>query len=447
RLVLRAMLESFGFLVEEASSGGEALARIEAAEARGTPFELLLIDWRMPGLDGVATLSALGGDPSVRHPPSVIMVTAHGREEALEASAGLPVAGVLAKPTTPSSLFDTIILALTGQRRQGRAVQRDAQTQEAAAALAGARVLLVEDNAVNQELARELLARHGIQVEVANDGAEALARLADEAFDGVLMDCQMPVMDGYTATRRLREQPRLRDLPVIAMTANAMAGDREKVLAAGMNDHIPKPINVEQMLKTMARWIKPAAPRLVQASPVSPLSTQTGRASCGQAPSGERTPRRQPPLTAIQRPRRGWRRGHRPWHHRRHRPKRRPQHRPVWRRLEPPPPQPRRSTTGRRCRASTSRPGWRGWKGIWTSIAGCCGASRWIRPGSRAPSAPLGAVGNGRRPRGWPTPSRAWPAISAPMPCRRPPAAWKWLPWSNRPSRRMRPCCKPCYRR
>ncbi len=288
RQVLRAMLESFGFLVEEASSGGEALARIEAAEARGTPFELLLIDWRMPGLYGVATLSALGGDSSVRHPPSVIMVTAHGREEALEASAGLPVAGVLTKPTTPSSLFDTIILALTGQRRQGRAVQRDAQTQEAAAALAGARVLLVEDNAVNQELARELLARHGIQVEVANDGAEALARLADEAFDGVLMDCQMPVMDGYTATRRLREQPRFRDLPVIAMTANAMAGDREKVLAAGMNDHIPKPINVEQMLKTMARWIKPAAPRLVQASPVSPLSTQTGRASCGQAPSGER---------------------------------------------------------------------------------------------------------------------------------------------------------------
>ena len=289
RQVLRAMLESFGFLVEEASSGGEALARIEAAEARGTPFELLLIDWRMPGLDGVATLSALGGDSSVRHPPSVIMVTAHGREEALEASAGLPVAGVLTKPTTPSSLFDTIILALTGQRRQGRAVQRDAQTQEAAAALAGARVLLVEDNAVNQELARELLARHGIQVEVANDGAEALARLADEAFDGVLMDCQMPVMDGYTATRRLREQPRFRDLPVIAMTANAMAGDREKVLAAGMNDHIPKPINVDQMLKTMARWIKPAqpAPASVLASTSAPArgvaATATSAMTAGSA--------------------------------------------------------------------------------------------------------------------------------------------------------------------
>ena len=260
RQVLMAMLESFGFLVAEAASGEEAIARLEAAEAQGIPFELLLIDWRMPGLDGVATLRALGRDPSLTHPPTMIMVTAYGREEAMEASADLTIAGVLTKPTTPSSLFDTIILALTGQRRRGRSVQRDAQTQEASAALAGARVLLVEDNAVNQELARELLVRHGIQVEVANDGAEALARLTAEAFDGVLMDCQMPVMDGYTASRRLREDPRFRDLPVIAMTANAMAGDREKVLAAGMNDHIPKPINVEQMLKTMARWIKPARP-------------------------------------------------------------------------------------------------------------------------------------------------------------------------------------------
>ncbi len=279
RQVLRSMLESFGFLVADAASGAQAIARIEAAEAEGTPFELLLIDWRMPGLDGVATLRALGTDPALRHPPTVIMVTAHGREEALEASAGLTVAGVLTKPTTPSSLFDTIILALTGQRRHGRAVQRDALTQEAGAALAGVRVLLVEDNAVNQELARELLVRHGIQVEVANDGAEALARLAAEAFDGVLMDCQMPVMDGYTATRRLRQDPRFRDLPVIAMTANAMAGDREKVLAAGMNDHIPKPINVEQMLRTMARWIRPARPAAVPAAPLAAASVPTATSS------------------------------------------------------------------------------------------------------------------------------------------------------------------------
>jgi len=279
RQIMRTMLESFGFQVEESASGEAAIARLEEAETQGAPFELLLIDWRMPGLDGIATLRRLAEERMLRRPPTIIMVTAYGREEALQASVGLTIAGVLSKPTTPSSLFDTIIYALTGQRRSGRALQHDAQTQEAAATLTGARVLLVEDNVVNQELARELLIRHAMEVEVANNGAEALERLSKEAFDGVLMDCQMPVMDGYTATRRLRADPRFQHLPVIAMTANAMAGDREKVLAAGMNDHIPKPINLDQMLKTMALWIKPARPRPALAPGASPrvaAAVQTG---------------------------------------------------------------------------------------------------------------------------------------------------------------------------
>jgi signal transduction histidine kinase/DNA-binding NarL/FixJ family response regulator len=127
------------------------------------------------------------------------------------------------------------------------------------AALAGARVLLVEDNSLNQELACELLSRAGIVVSLAADGRQALALLARERFDGVLMDCQMPVMDGYEATRELRRNPALQDLPVIAMTANAMAGDRDKVLAAGMNDHIAKPIRVDYLFATLARWVRPAA--------------------------------------------------------------------------------------------------------------------------------------------------------------------------------------------
>ena len=279
RQVLRAMLESFGFLVTDSASGEEALALLRGAEEDGAPFELLLIDWRMPGLDGIATLRQMRQTASLHHPPAVIMVTAYGREDVQLASQGLAIASVLTKPTTPSSLFDTIILVLTGQRRRGRTVRRDEETQQAATALAGARVLLVEDNVVNQELARELLIRYGIEVDVANNGEEALARLATKGFDGVLMDCQMPVMDGYTATRRLREDPAFQDLPVIAMTANAMAGDREKVLAAGMNDHIPKPINLDQMLKTMALWIKPARPRPALAPGASPrvaAAVQTG---------------------------------------------------------------------------------------------------------------------------------------------------------------------------
>ena len=123
--------------------------------------------------------------------------------------------------------------------------------------LSGTRILLVEDNAFNQELALDVLSRAGIVVSVAANGQEALDMLARQRFDGVLMDCQMPVMDGYAATRALREQPQWRDLPVIAMTANAMVGDRDKALAAGMNDHIAKPIKVEDVFATLARWVRP----------------------------------------------------------------------------------------------------------------------------------------------------------------------------------------------
>jgi len=123
--------------------------------------------------------------------------------------------------------------------------------------LKGARVLLVEDNEFNREMMLLLLTDEGIVASVATDGREALEMLSRERFDGVLMDCQMPVMDGFAATRALRERPELRELPVIAMTAEALAGDREKALAAGMNDYISKPIDVDVVLATLARWIRP----------------------------------------------------------------------------------------------------------------------------------------------------------------------------------------------
>jgi PAS domain S-box-containing protein len=126
--------------------------------------------------------------------------------------------------------------------------------------LRGAHLLLVEDNAVNREIASEVLRRAGVRVSMAHDGREALVMLERERYDGVLMDCQMPDMDGYEATRQIRDQPKWRDLPVIAMTANALVGDREKVLAAGMNDHIAKPLQIDDMFATLARWIRPQAP-------------------------------------------------------------------------------------------------------------------------------------------------------------------------------------------
>jgi len=188
------------------------------------------------------------------------MATAFGREEVRQrlGERRLKVGALLTKPVTPSTLLDACATALgRAPLVSTRSARREEALVDHRAALAGARVLLVEDNVFNQELAVDLLRRAGVAVSVAGDGQQALDVLACERFDAVLMDCQMPVMDGYAATRALRLQPALRTLPVIAMTANAMVGDREAVLAAGMNDHIAKPIVIDEMFATLAKWVKP----------------------------------------------------------------------------------------------------------------------------------------------------------------------------------------------
>ncbi|MDR7151722.1 signal transduction histidine kinase/DNA-binding response OmpR family regulator/HPt (histidine-containing phosphotransfer) domain-containing protein [Hydrogenophaga palleronii] len=261
REVLVAMCQALGLQADAVASGEEALARVAQADTDDAPYQLLLLDWRMPGMDGVACAQALAARPDLRHPaPVVLMATAFGRDALRQrlAERELRVGALLAKPATPSTLLDACAAALghappAPARRGRRAAARLAHRQ----ALAGVHVLLVEDNAINQELAVDLLSRAGIVVRVAGNGKEALDVLARERFDAVLMDCQMPVMDGFEATRALRRQPALQALPVIAMTANAMAGDREAVLAAGMNDHIAKPIVVDAMFDTLARWVTP----------------------------------------------------------------------------------------------------------------------------------------------------------------------------------------------
>jgi signal transduction histidine kinase/CheY-like chemotaxis protein/ligand-binding sensor domain-containing protein len=282
REVLRTLTTAFGLQAETASDGAVALQMLAQADAQDQPFKLLLLDWHMPGLDGIACLERLG-HAAVRHaPPTVLMVTAFGRDEAERqlANRGLRVAGLLAKPVTPSGLLDACADALGHSRaRPSRMEQRHELLQARQAGLAGARILLVEDNPVNQELARELLNRAGIVVNIAGDGREALAILGRERFDAVLMDCQMPVMDGYEATRALRERPELKDLPVIAMTANAMAGDRQKVLEAGMNDHVAKPIRIDDLFATLARWVRPALPAPAPEAPPPSLDMRAGVAA------------------------------------------------------------------------------------------------------------------------------------------------------------------------
>jgi len=260
REILSTMLASFGLRVDQVGSGETALIQLEQSN-NNAPYKLVLMDWKMPGMDGIETTKAIQANTNLTEIPTVIMVTAYGREEAHHAAQDIHISGFLTKPVTPSTLLDAIMMAMgyeVSQKQRSSHYLNDAQS--VIAKLHGAHVLLVEDNEMNQELAIELLNSNGVTVVLAKDGQEALNILGQEDFDGVLMDCQMPVMDGYTATRKLRSQERFKDLPILAMTANAMADERGKVLESGMNDHITKPINVAEMFKTMSKWITPANP-------------------------------------------------------------------------------------------------------------------------------------------------------------------------------------------
>ncbi|MES2185144.1 MAG: response regulator [Pseudomonadota bacterium] len=274
RDILGAMGRSYGLEVEVARSGQQALELLEVTRNEGRPFGLVLMDWKMPGMDGIETTRRMQ-EQLQRDMPSVIMVTAYGREEAVGAAqtTGVRIASVLTKPVTASTLLEAVGSALgTSLVPQSRAHQKAGHQGEAMAQLAGSRLLLVEDNELNQELALELLRNAGAEVVLAADGQQALDTLArDSAFDAVLMDCQMPVMDGYTATREIRRQPAFAKLPIIAMTANAMAGDREKVLECGMQDHIAKPLDVGAMFATLAQWMRPAAAQAAPAALPAPV--------------------------------------------------------------------------------------------------------------------------------------------------------------------------------
>lgn len=272
RDVMATLCRGIGLDTEVAAGADEAL---EMLEHDGSSYGLLLMDWKMPGMDGVQLAEEIRRRWP-RRSVRLILVTALGRDDVATQSAGRQFEAVLHKPVTPSSLLDAVSQAY-GRRQP---VSRPDGADEAvagSAALAGARVLLVEDNELNQELAVDLLERAGIEVKVAGDGRQALDLLgADSRFDAVLMDCQMPVMDGYTATRELRALPGLERLPVIAMTASVLETDRERMRASGMNDCIPKPLDVPQMFATLARWIAPRAGAPSVMPPAAGVSGEPG---------------------------------------------------------------------------------------------------------------------------------------------------------------------------
>jgi CheY-like chemotaxis protein/HPt (histidine-containing phosphotransfer) domain-containing protein len=248
--VLADMLEQHGIQVTGVRSGEEALSLLARAREEGQPFDLVLIDWRMPGMDG-PTLCRHIHDLPGGEPEPILMVTAYDVDELAEHLAQLPICRVLAKPVTPADMRDALHQAFA----PGIKVPVGIDPGETLAGVRGADILLVEDNPLNQQVAMDLLARWDMRVSLAEDGAQAVAMVARHRFDLVLMDVQMPGMDGYAATRAIRANPANAHLPILAMTAHALDSDRQRCRDAGMNDHVTKPVILEDLAAALRRWL------------------------------------------------------------------------------------------------------------------------------------------------------------------------------------------------
>ena len=257
RQILEEMLQSLSFEVDAVPSGAEGIERIRQAE-QSQPCRLVLTDWKMPGMDGIETALKIRGMTDLAQQPKIVLVTACAQDEALEQVQKNRLDGLLVKPVSPSSLFDAIMQAFgKGEDRRMAKTSQANKEADMARPIRGARILLVEDNEINQQIADEILTGAGLRVSIANNGKEAVQAVTEGAFDAVLMDIQMPVMDGYIATREIRKDDRFKDLPVIAMTASAMVQDRENAIEAGMNDHVSKPIDIDELFSTLLKWVHP----------------------------------------------------------------------------------------------------------------------------------------------------------------------------------------------
>ena len=272
-LIMKNYLESFSFDVSVASNGRDALSTVRKANKEGRPFNLAILDWKMPQMSGLELARELREMPELTVKPKVLMIAGYGQSGIPALINDKVIDGVLEKPFKQKKLFDSIANIFGLEKwATGKFRIIGAQFNPALVAqVKGAYLLLVEDNEINQQVARELLESFGIRVAMAENGEEAIARLQEEPFDGVLMDMQMPVMDGITATREIRKNPALANLPIIALTANVYVSEQNAFLAAGMNDHIGKPLDPDRLIATLAKWIHPA--RLADSSPPPPTAT------------------------------------------------------------------------------------------------------------------------------------------------------------------------------
>ena len=292
RSVLRDMLEGMTFDVNDVSSGAAAVKIVASASAQNQPFDIIYLDWRMPGMDGMEAarqILALGLTP----PPILVLVSAYGREEMVKEAEAMGIVNMMVKPLSPSMLFDTTMEAMgrtDAENRISRPAVPDSLDQ--LIPVRGARILLAEDNEINQQIACELLQDAGLVVEVAENGLIALEMMKRSAYDLVLMDMQMPVMDGLSATAALRCMPKFNALPIVAMTANARIEDRLACIASGMNDFLSKPIDPDVLWPVLLKWIKPrgntpeasAGATAAPAGPLAPVAAKLAATVSSELP-------------------------------------------------------------------------------------------------------------------------------------------------------------------
>lgn len=249
-LILERMLRSFSLEVTTLRNPLEACELLQRKD-----FDLLVLDFNLPELSGIELYKRLVANTEIAL-PKTIFVSATGRESYYNQVNQLGVKNFLVKPINQSLMFDAVMNALNGTAwSQANMVQNEESHIKHQKALADKRILLVEDNDINQLVAKDILEQVGIQVSIANNGEEAIKHVHANKFDAVLMDVQMPIMDGYKATGILRKTYSSTELPIIAMTANALRGDREKSIESGMNDYISKPIDPKVLLQTLEKWL------------------------------------------------------------------------------------------------------------------------------------------------------------------------------------------------
>lgn len=259
RKILCLHLETLLFQVMPVSTGEQAIQMLENASDQN-PYRLVLMDWNLPKMDGISVARHIKNSLKIACIPHIIIVTSHSKEDAVQRSSSLDLDSFLTKPVHSSALFSAVIEAFNQNKFNeypAAQLRRTNTENEKLRQIQGARLLLVEDNPINQQIAKETLEQEGFEVIIASDGRDAVQKIRSDCFDAVLMDLEMPLMDGYEATRIIRSELQVYDMPIIAMTAHAMKDVREKCLQTGMNGYLTKPIDVDELLENLTEFVTP----------------------------------------------------------------------------------------------------------------------------------------------------------------------------------------------